>query len=366
VYPVSSAFLAALRASHVAVVRVDAYRAGALIASDLPVAEGSVGVDASSAVRRQLDLSIADPTLAPSASDTTGPLTPYGTELYVRRGIRFPDGTTEWVPLGYFSIQSVNADLRGDVVKVTGVDRSRRVADAKFLTPAQSVTSNNVPTEIARLITGAIPGAVVNNLTGSTASTPVLTWDNDRWAAIADLAASIGAEVFVNADGQFVIRPIPAITGPVAWYVDVGAQGVLVKAERQISREATYNVVVAGAERVDNLPPLEATVQDNDPASPTYVSGPFGQVPYFYFNNGITTAAQATATAQGLLDRVRGLARTVSLESVPNPALGAGDVIQVVYPDGTYERHVVDSLTIPLGPDGSMPIGTRSTNPTQE
>lgn len=365
-YPVSSAFLAALRTSHNAVVQVDAYRAGVLIASDLPVADGAVAVDGSSDVRRQLDLTIADPSLAPTATDTTGPLTPYGTELYVRRGIRFPDGTTEWVPLGYFRVQSVNVPLRSDVVKVSGVDRSRQIADARFLAPQSSVTANNVPTEIARLITAARPGTVVNNLSGSTAPTPVLLWDTDRWPAITDLAASIGCEVFFDVAGQAVIRPIPAITDAVRWYVDVGPQGVLVEGERQISREATYNVVVAGAERVDNLPPLAATVQDNDPTSPTYVGGAFGSVPYFYTNNGITTVGQATTAAQGLLDRVRGLTRTVSLSAVPNPALDAGDVIQVVYPDGTFERHVVDSLTIPLGPDASMPIGTRSTNPTQE
>jgi len=366
VYPVSTRFLDALRHSHNVRTQVDAYRAGTLVRADLPIRDGSVSVDATSDARRQLDLSIADPTLAPKAGDTTGPLTPYGTELYVRRGIAFPDGTVEWVPLGWFRVQSVSSPLRTDALKVSGVDRSARVADAKFLTVTQSTTTNTIPNEIKRLVQGAIPGIAFTDKTGNSTLTPELTWEQDRWGAISDLAKSIGAEVFFDADGSCVLRTIPGIDGDVAWYVDAGETGVLIEGTQDTSRDSTFNGVVASGERTDNFAPYSATVTDNDTKSPTYWGGAYGQVPYFYTSASITSAAQATAAATGLLARTKGLTRSVSLSAVPNPALDAGDVVQVVFPDRSYERHVVDSLTIPLDPTASMPIGTRSTDPTKE
>jgi hypothetical protein len=57
VYPVTPVFLAALRSPHTAVVQVDAYLAGALIASDLPVDDkgsSEVIIDVGSQVRRTL------------------------------------------------------------------------------------------------------------------------------------------------------------------------------------------------------------------------------------------------------------------------------------------------------------------------
>jgi hypothetical protein len=366
VYAVTARFLEALRHSHNVRVQVDAYRAGVLIQADLPVAAGAVTIDGSSEVRRQLDLSVADPGLAPAAGDTTGPLTPYGTELFVRRGITFPDGSTEWVPQGWFRVQSVSGSLAPEVLKVQGVDRSRTVADARFLTPTQSVTTNTIPNEIKRLVQGAIPGATFIDRTGSTASTPELVWEQDRWAAINDLATAIGAECFFDADGACVLRPVPSIDSPVSWYVDAGESGVLIGGSKQTSRDTTYNGVVASGERTDNTSPYTATVTDNNPSSPTYWLGPYGQVPYFYSSPIITSLAGAQSAATGLLARTKGLTRSVSLSAVPNPALEPGDVIQVVFPDRTYERHVVDSLTIPLDPGEAMPIGTRSTDPTKE
>lgn len=365
-FTTSSRFLDALRGSHNVRIQVDAYRAGVLIREDLPITDGAVRVDASSAVRRQLEVTVGDPTLAPAPGDISGPLTPFGTELHVRRGIRFPDGTTEWVSLGWFGIQQVSASLRAEAVKVQAVDRAKRVADARFLTPTSSVTSNTVPAEIQRLVAQAIPAVVFVNQTNATSTVPALVWEQDRWAAIADLATSIGAEVFFDGEGRCVLRPVPSIADAVSWYVDAGERGVLIDGSTETSRERTYNGVVATGERTDNFAPYTATVTDNDPASPTYWLGAYGQVPYFYTSASITSAALATSAATGLLARTKGLTRSVALSSIPNPALDAGDVIQVVFPDSRFERHVIDSLTIPLDPSSSMPIGTRSTDPTKE
>lgn len=363
-YAVSERFLDALRASHVVEIRVDAYRGSTLLASNLPISAGSVSVDGNSEVRRTLNVTVADPTLDPG-NDPTATLSPYGTDLVVRRGIRFPDSTIEYVPLGRFRVENVSTAVSGDAIQVTGADRTAYVKDARFTATTQSVTANTVAAEITRLITGAL-SVTVTDRSGSSAYTPQLYWDQDRWAAIEDLARSIGCVVYFDADGNAVIAKLPTITDPVAWWVDAGESGVMVAGSRETSREGTYNGVVASGESAGQFLPYSATVTDNDPSSPTYWGGTFGRKPYFYTSPAITTQQQATDAATAMLATVKGMSRQLTLTCVPNPALEAGDVIRVRFPDGSAETHLVDAFDVPLGPADAMNITTRSSNPDLE
>ena len=52
---------------------------------------------------------------------------------------------------------------------------------------------------------------------------------------------------------------------------------------------------------------------------------------------GVSSQAQADSTAASLLNLRLGLARTVTLRGVPNPALEPGDLIEITYTDGRTE-----------------------------
>lgn len=364
-YPVSELFLRTLRVSHNVVVQVDAYRDGALVLADIPISGGEVSVDTGSTVRRTLSLTVADPALDPG-TDPTAVLAPFGSELFVRRGIRYTDGTVEWCPLGRFRVQDVKASTSGGV-SVTGADRGVAIQDARFTGIMAAQTSNNVAQEVTRLITGALPGTTVTDRTGGlgTRAVPAVYWERDRWEAINELAKAAGAEVYFDPDGNAILAKVPSVDDPVAWWVDAGESGVLVQADTQLSREGTYNGVVASGENGDTAP-VSATVTDNDPASPTKWGGPFGTKPYFYVSPLITTADQATSAATSLLNRVRGFSRQLDLTLVPNPALEGGDVVRVRLPDGSTETHIVDGAKVPLDPSTPMTLSTRSPEPLQE
>ena len=51
--------------------------------------------------------------------------------------------------------------------------------------------------------------------------------------------------------------------------------------------------------------------------------------------------------------------RSLTLTTAPNPALVAGDTIQVVFPDGRSETHLIDSTTIDLA-TAAQQITTRT------
>lgn len=357
-YPApSSRFLPALRESHVPYTQVQLLRTDGVVI-DLPHTDGSVTVDRGSSVRRTCSVTVPDVSLLPMTP--TDQLAVYGARLRIRRGIIYGDGTIEAVPLGLFRIDRISGDPALGPVTIDGSGLEAVIADDKFLTPYTTRGGTAAVTAITGLIQDSIPGAVIVNW-ASDATIGTRTWDaqEDRWAAVQECATAIGAEVYCDADGQFVIAELPdLLTAPVAWDVDAGETGVLISASRAFSRDGMYNVVVASGENAeDNAPPVTETASDTDPTSPTYVGGPFGRVPRFYSSATLINSSLAQGAANKLLRDAIKPNVTVSLTSLPNPCLEPGDVLRVTYEDGRRELQQVQSYTISLGL-GSITIET--------
>lgn len=363
--PLSATWEKAIRGSHVLDVRVDAYRAGVLVASDLPIdpESASISMDGTSEVRRSISLTVADPKMAPTLA--TSILTPHGTELRVESGFRIPDGTYDRIPVGRFRIDRPTTELFG-AVQVTGVDYGRMLMEDTFLNPVQSIVTNTVIQEITRMIQLAQPGAAVtvaSNASGITTLCKLLNWDQDssRMEAVKELATSIGVDVAPNAAGTWVIRKLPEVTDtPVSFAVDIGENGVLVGGEETWDRENTYNGWTARGEPGDGTNPVQAFAYDSNAASPTYwgsggTPGPFGRRNKVFSSALLTSVPQCQTVADTLLRRSIAGARAVKLQCIPNPALDYGDVINVKLPGPTEfdaprdEKHMIRSFTLPLG-----------------
>lgn len=358
-YAVSPVFGQALRASHTAVVRVDAYAGGVLLIEDLPITGGSVSVNPGTGVRRTLDVTIADESLWPQ-------LDVIGVELRPYRGVRYPSGATEVVPLGVFGADAVSMRVKpGSGIQVRSApDRWARVMRQQFETPEASVRNNLVREEIIRLVTAAVPGVTVIDRTSSLVEVTQLVWDRDRAGTATDLATSIGAEVYFDTDGALVLAPAPLLSQTPVWTVDASASGVLLDGDVARDRSRTYNVIVASMGAVDGRTPFPpVVVADTDPTSRTWVGGPFGRVPYFYSSPNLHSAGQALTAAKALLGRVKAVNAQLSVEAIVNPALDRGDVITVLTPSGIVERHLADSLTVPLDVGGVQRITARSSRP---
>lgn len=360
-YAVSSAFLEALRSSHEVTIRARLYADATTTTptTELSVVDGSVRVDTGSGVRRSLSAKFA------SADGSTATLlallTNTGQEIGVDRGIRFPNGRVEWAPLGRFRIDTVEDDLaeRG-AVSVTAPDHAARIIDDRFLAPRSASVGLTIGLQIERLLQESIPGVPVNY----PASTPTIrngvVWEESRWDAVVDLAASIGCVVYADPTGAFQVVPPKTMNDAADWLVDSGRTGVLLGGGRSSTREGVYNSVRASSSPTDGSAPVSAVAEDTDATSATYVSGPYGRVPRFYASPLLTTTAQAQSAAQSILARSLGKRGSLSLESIVNPALEGGDRLDVFLPDGGYQRHLVDAFEIPLSPSGSMTIQTRS------
>lgn len=357
-YPVTTTFSRALRESHTVAILVDAYLGSTKIASDIPIFDGAVSVGSGTGVRRTLDLQITDRSL-------WGTLDTIGVELRPYRGIRYPSGDVELVPLGAFSLDAMSMSVvAGGIAIQSAPDRWARVQRMQFETPTAAVATNRISAEIRRLVGQAVSGITTSTTATSTVTAGPLVWEQDRAGAITDLATSIGAEVFFDVDGNLVIEDAPLLSQAPVWTVDASPSGVMLSGDRLRDRSRTYNVVVVYPSSTSGTTPYAPViVADTDPTSRTYVSGPFGRVPYRYTSQAVVSQAQATVAAKALLNRLKAINAQINVEAIVHPGLDRGDVITVLTPDGTTELHLVDALTIPLTPNGTQQITTRSSRP---
>lgn len=369
-YPVSDAFRAAVRESHVAVSRAEIWR-GLQHILDLDVDEGSVSVSVGQASRRTCSASFSvsrdSNSLVPASAFDA--ITPFGNEIRLYRGIQFPDGTEEMVPLGVFVITSVDvAESRDQVrVSISGVDRSVKVSRNVWLEPYQ-VSAGNLADALTALlqdrwagvelsfpsVTVSLQQQVLGQQSGS-----------DPWKDAVYLAEMAGYDLFFDANGLCTMQPFPSpdSASVLATYTD---DDVLLRVQRQDTVDDTYNGVVYIVESSWLLVPYRIEVWDEDPASPTYRYGSFGEVPRVISQSAVTDTNAATSAAAALLSKGLGLTQNVTWDAVVDPALDVNDVVLVTNAGTKTDRvMIVDQVTIPLSPAGTMQAKARTVRVVQ-
>jgi hypothetical protein len=363
VRPVTDSFLATVRGAHQALFRATVVPYGQTGVSpqgtQINILAGDVTFDTKSDVNASLDL-VTDMAW-PSTSTSVG--APYGQEVFVERGVKYGNGTQEWVGLGYFRINTVEQTKapRG-TVRITGEDRMAMVRDARPIQPEYFGPGNSIGAVIDFIVGEAVPGliSVYDFDAYSTLLVEGHVMDDDRIKTLNEIVTAYGKVMYFDYQGRLRVRTNPTNTSAPNWTVDVGQNGVLCEMQRAISRDGVPNGVVARGEPIGDSPPVQGIVVDTDPLSPTYWNGPFGKVPRFFVSSFLTTEAQCLSAAANILAETTGLPYTVSLGVIPNPALEGWDVLLVKYdPKANAEVHVVDRITYSLAAVGPMNIATR-------
>jgi hypothetical protein len=358
---VSDRFLASLRESHTISVAATLYAPSApTVPINAPVVGGQVTIDKDARVRRQASLDVAFSLADATTRDTVREL-PYGGYATLERGVRYPDGTVERVQLGRFRVESVVwSELEG-MATLTLADRMAQIQDEPFVTPYAA--GGQHPTDaIVAIVTQVFGSTIAYHVTTTPATEPTLqdtVYAEDRAAAISDLASSISASATFDHLGDFVLKP----SGPsteVAWTLDAGERGVLIASQETLDRSSVRNGVSVRGQVSADQPPLYALATNDDPDSPTRWGGPFGKVVMIVSSTAVSSQADADATAASLLNLRLGLARTLVLQGVPNPALEPDDLIEIVFADGRTETQTVNRVQIGLGVDGTLELTTTS------
>lgn len=338
----------------------------------LAVIEGEVACDRTAQVRRSLNCRVVDPTGAITPRATGEVLTPYGTELRAFRGIRWTDKfgvmQEEICPLGVFRLArsaiTYKADGTSDIT-LEAYDRSRTVQRDKFTTPYVVAAGSNVLDAIKEIIKRTFPGIEYDSITTTlTTSGPMLLdTGSDPWEACAQLAKSMGCEIYFDVLGRLVVAPPPDIAAnpaPDFSYFDSDG-GHMIDVARDFADESAFNgVVVTGETPGDEKPPVRGEAWDDSPTSPTYRYGDYGEVPTFITDNTAKTEEDCIKIAKAELALLLGRPASLSMTSLVNPSYEAGDVVHVKLTragvDGLYG---IDAFNVPLGGSATQRLAMR-------
>lgn len=334
---------------------------------------GEVNVDRTAAVRRAGKVDCIDPEGVLIPQGDYGLLTPYGTELRPYRGVRYSDGTTEVYPLGVFRLSGADFSESASVSGGAGVsislsmfDRSRTVARDKFTNVYTVAKGTNIVTAIKKIIDRTFPGVDYDAIsTSQTVSEPkVFDASDDPWDACIGLAKSIGCEIYFDVNGSVVIAPPTDVdASPSADFTYVESQkSTLTSLKKSFSDEQAFNgVIVTGESPGDDKPPVRAEAWDLEPSSPTYRYGPYGEVPEFVNDTNVKTVAEAQRNADSILRRHLGAPSQLSCSAWTNPALEAGDIVQIERVRmGVTGLYTLDAFNIPFRKDGTQNLTVRS------
>lgn len=297
-----------------------------------------------------------------TGEDAKNALMPLGRPtITLESGVRV-GGSIVWTPLGVFQPlegQST-AYLNGYIVSLDMVDKSESFRNNKWKAPFQT-GGGTYKAAIQAIITDRDPGVVDQQLwlyeyTTENAPDLYYTENDDPWSALMELSRSSESELYFAKNGFLVNDqiPDPANQDPVytlggdEFRIEVGRR------DRRSSIREVFNGVICRGEAPWLLFPISGEYWDEDPASPTYRSGPFGERPKVIGSPIATTNAQCDLIAEAEFHKIAGVSEEVAFDSVKDPMVSVGDIFRVdasvLATSGTAPGlYTLDTLSYPLG-----------------
>jgi len=268
-------------------------------------------------------------------------------------------------------IARINHSSAGVTLEVEVSDNSRRVERARIWRPIVIPLKTPHSDALHTLLDDVLPEAVIEieDNKGRTGKMS-LEVQADRLSVVRELVTAISMRFDWNADGRgnvdifsdFDIEDDPT------WDLTPSGTAKLLKVERVLTDERTYNGVIAMGESTgSDKPPVRAEWWDRNPNSPTYFDpanpddSEYGPVPFFYVSEFITSSKQALNAAKARLPKVLGLVEVVQVQCVPHPGIVPGDTLLIDdATSGISGVFVAESVQLPLtGSSGSMTVSCR-------
>ncbi len=365
-YPSSAAFKDAIRENHTVVSKAEIWNQDSKIL-DLDIDSGSVTINANSIVRRTCSVRLITDRTENNLVPNTGfdAITPFGNELRLYRGVRFDDGTDEYIPQGVFVITDVKIiDANNGVsIEITGEDRSLLVSRARY-TQVYTMVPGTLEASLTALLQDRYSDIETNFPTTNVSIQQIILGvnnDNNPWRDAVDIASLVGYDLFFDVNGVATMKQFPSLIGsPVVAAYQEGENTLITAVDRTMSTKETYNGVIYTVQGSQISTPIRVEVWDEDSTSPTYRYGVFGEAPIFIQSNVIATTNEATLAAILLLNKYIGAQEQITWNSIVDPSLDVNDVVYIHAIGSKVDRLVIiDSLTMPLNPKDALSAQSR-------
>jgi hypothetical protein len=369
--PSTSKFQSIIRESHKVVTKA-VVMTGNNPTTTLTIVDGNVRVDSTNKFRRTADVKLSDPTgtLVPNElTDLLHPLS--GNEIWLYRGAYVPSlGTEEYIHLGSFVIKNCEIQDSGENlgISVKLVDRALNVSRARFLEPYVVTSGQAMGTAIKNVLDARYPSVqyAVDFTTirpWITAPAGVIDRAADTWEILSKWAKDGGLDLAFDHTGKCDLRLMPAGNpGPddVDWKVIEGQLSPMLSLRKDLTSDNTFNHVVCYSQPTNNTTPVSGSASITDARHPLAITGPMGDIPFFYSSNMFTSAVQCQIVAQSLLYQHAGHTEHVHFNTLVNPCIEANDIVQVKRTKSKVDAYYsLDNITIPLTSVRSMECDTR-------
>jgi hypothetical protein len=326
------------------------------------IIDGSVTAS-STVISRNFNLTVEDRYGVLTPTDAADLFAPWGRyEVRIKRGMEYPDGTRELVPLIHGRIEELEG--RWPEITVSGYDRMYSIAQYEFTRPYSIARGVNVADAIAELAVNRWQRQLPMDFVDTEETVPLTVFEEGTSPAdsLDQLATGAGLTLSFNPLGVLTLinTPDPASDPPVWRFVE-GERGtaLLSGLTRRTITEGATNGVVATGESTDNDVPVRGEWWDTNPASPTYLNT-FGPRPRRYSSPLLKTNAQAAKAARTVGLSNLGLVDAIMFPALVIPGLEPWDVVYVERPaQNVADTHVLDQLTFQLRATGSMNSQTR-------
>lgn len=265
-------------------------------------------------------------------------------------------GVIEYCPLGTFRINRVYADTESRTIEVDGQDFwksfSWGLRQSVRFAPGSSLNSM-----ISTLASIAGISSVTLDPAGDGVhlqSAPAPSLKFRRGMRIGDafavLANDFGWEFPFDVFGTLVTRPSLAIDQQPSVFTLMDTHNCFTRARggQEDSPDIFNHVGVSSTDPA--FPPAYGEARDDDPTSPTYVAGTFGDRYHEEELDWIQSDGQAAQAARNILRRNLYLTKPVEIDTNPLPHLDVQDVGALTVADLKLAgaSYFIDSITIPL------------------
>lgn len=354
-------YLAGVKAGAQTYIRAQLFNASGVAGKMLEVTDGRVTYDYAGAIRKTCQLNISDPTRSLVPELATSAIAPYGQRVKIWMGVK-----DSLVPMGVFFINEVDADDTGAMfsLSIKGYDQSGKIAK-ETLTSVYTINGGtNVAVAIQNLLLSREPKLKFNfSPTNYTTPKIILDLNQDCWAAALQMATTVGMDLFFDRNGICTLRPTPnPAKTAMSWiYSDQKSDnyGLMIDELQKIvvADGTVFNDVIVTGETTGTVDVYTGRAQDLNPNSPTYVNGPFGDVPVFFKSTILTSNAQAQSLADAKLRYFLGRADQLTLIGPPNPAQDEEDVVKVVRKAlNINSLYTIDKIEFSLAPAGENSV----------
>lgn len=359
---------------------------------------GSVTQQKNQDQRWTCQMTVVDPT---GYLDTDDVFDPFGNELQIYTGLAYNDGSYELKLIGTFRMTDVEIKDSGGAVtiQINGQDRSRIIARNTANLYYQTGLNQAYTDTIRQIAQKQYPGVVFNGTAQDWLNTPPvgigqfeggdltsrmiftpgvygLTFqDGDNlWSESRNMAAALSCDLFFGRRGwlnlyqdpnmNYMNGSLPALSNPITTFVE-GETCTFISMDKKKSDQDAYSaVVITGEGQIlgqSQLPIRSITATDNDPTSPTYVNGPYGQVLYEETNDYMLTQAQINQYANFKLATMVGRQQVIQIEGFSDSSLDVDDVIAATRNrlGIVNQLFIVDTIQYPITVQDTMKLTTR-------